>query len=466
MEEFEITSINNQYEIAEKITIDESIFEQFRIYTKLYGASEWGGVCIGYQEDKVFHVLWSSFPPESAKSDSWWWFRKEIFPLVTSNIHKLTSDKKELFKYRPGVWIHTHPGLGVFLSGTDFSSFKYLTSLSPDYLAIVVDPLRNDIIAYNGELVTREPEAPKKELDDEADAKENNTEPVEIKEFKEIEVEIVQPDLSNKVELTFLREFRQVIQSKAAAKQIGDTERILAFIPIEDSELKLNTMAMKVDYLESQLEKMESKLTYSTDIHPEYIVQLQQFAQKRELTGDKIDIPRTFVIKPEGILYVYNETPYRTSANLAKWEKIESVEGDILYDQPTTTAYGYRVRLQVILLTIEHKKSGLFSKRPKDLQILLICQDSKDLYRALIEYMPTASFYKLPPKKEKVEEKDEDSDEVEEADEAEEVEDTEDVGEDEDADEEQDDETEDMEVDAVGNDEDYEFDVDDEEIDD
>jgi proteasome lid subunit RPN8/RPN11 len=351
------------------------------------------------------------------------------------------------------IWsllIHTHPGLGVFLSGTDFSSFKYLTSLSPDYLAVVVDPLRNDIIGYNGELVTRTSEVPDKEPEDESHEKEEVKEPVEIKEFKEIEVEIVRPDLSNEVELAFLKEFRQVIQSKAASKQIGDTEQIHAFIPIEDSELKLNTMAMKVDYLESQLALMETRLTYSTDIHPQNMAWLSQYALTTDLDSEKIDIPRTFVVKPEGILYVYNETPYRTSAKFAKWEDIESVEGLILVEQSTTTPMGYPANLQVILLNIGRRKSGLFSKRPKDLQILLMCIDSKDLFRALIEYMPTSSFYKLPPKKKKVKKEDE------EVDEAEKVEDTE---------EEQDDGTEE-EVDAVGKDEDYEFDVDEEEIDD
>jgi len=43
-------------------------------------------------------------------------------------------------------WIHTHPGIGLFLSGTDISTYKANLDMSPDgrFVAVVVDPLRNE----------------------------------------------------------------------------------------------------------------------------------------------------------------------------------------------------------------------------------------------------------------------------------------------------------------------------------
>jgi len=415
LEELKITSINNQFEIAEKMTIDESIYEQFRIYTKLYGASEWGGVCIGYQEDKTFHVRGIILPPQKIQSGGYCEFRKEIFPLVTKQIIRLTADKKELFNYRSGVWIHTHPGLGVFFSGTDFNSFKYLTALSPDFLAVVVDPISNEVIGYNGKIKTTIEEVPEETVDEETDAKEPDdaetdasakaTEPVEIQEFTEIDIQIVKPDLSNDIELEFLAEFRQAIQSKAAAEEIGDTERIHVFIPIEENELKLNTMSMKVDFLENQLSKMETRPTYSRDLHFETLQQLYGIAHRYRLDPDLV-IPQTLVIKPEGILYIWHETKYRQSAKLVEWNDIEDVEGIIL-EEHATKQLGYPSVLQVIQLKIKHKKPGLFSKRPEDLKLLTLSVDSRDLFRCLVEYQPDTSFFKLPPKKEPVESEEE-----------------------------------------------------------
>ena len=43
-------------------------------------------------------------------------------------------------------WIHTHPGFGLFLSGTDTATYEANLEMSPDnrFVAVVVDPLRNE----------------------------------------------------------------------------------------------------------------------------------------------------------------------------------------------------------------------------------------------------------------------------------------------------------------------------------
>jgi hypothetical protein len=187
---------------------------------------------------------------------------------------------------------------------------------------------------------------------------------------------------------------------------------------------------MKVGFLETKLAEMETRPTYSKDLQYETILQLYQYAQTHKLDPD-IMIPNTLVIKPEGILYVYNESQYRLSAGLVKWDDIENIEGLILLEQ-NRSSQGYPVRLQVIQLTIKRKKSGILSKRPKSLQLLYLCFDSHKLYRTLIEYKSATSFYSLPPKetptKKKEEEEEVDEYEVEaDDDEDDEVEERDDV---------------------------------------
>ncbi|MHA2357017.1 MAG: hypothetical protein ACXADC_17745, partial [Candidatus Thorarchaeota archaeon] len=162
-----MSSMNSeQVEIATEIVIDESIYEQFKVYTKLHGFAEWGGVCIGYQEGQTFYVRGIVLPPQILQSGVYCEFRKEVFPLVTKAVIRLTVERDSFSHYRSGAWIHTHPGFGTFFSGTDFDSFKYLIQFSPEYLAIVVDPIKDEVLGYNGDVITKIKEV-KKKLKDE-----------------------------------------------------------------------------------------------------------------------------------------------------------------------------------------------------------------------------------------------------------------------------------------------------------
>jgi hypothetical protein len=466
-----ISAYDTQIVIPQKITIDESVYEQFKVYTKLHGAQEWGGVCVGYQEGETFHVRGIVLPPQKIQSGAYCEFRKEIFPLVTKQIIRLTSDHKELFHFRSGAWIHTHPGLGVFFSGTDFNSFKYLTQLSPEFLAIVVDPLQNQIIGYNGilettteEIVEEEEEVTAEDVaeidseDDEASEEVKQT-PLKKEEFKEVEISIVKPDLSNPVEMEFLDEFKRVLQSPAAAKEIGDTELIHAYTPMEESAFKLTTLEMKVEYLEGLLSKMETRPVYSKDLSVDWRDHLRDVQETFSLGN--VLIPSTFVIKPEGLLYLWHESKSEMAADIIEWDSIESVDAIIRYERPVATASGYTTMLRSLELDVTRKKTGLFSKRPKGLRLLVLVVDSRDLYRALVEYFPKARMYRDIPRLER-EELDDDGDDDEElaAEDSEEVEDEEDFEEAESDEEDEDDDEDDDDEETV----DIEDDDEDEEV--
>ena len=59
-------------------------------------------------------------------------------------------------------WYHTHPGLGVFLSGTDLFAHRSFFGDQPWYLAVVVDPRSGEqgVFAWEGDRVVRCPGAP------------------------------------------------------------------------------------------------------------------------------------------------------------------------------------------------------------------------------------------------------------------------------------------------------------------
>ncbi|MFW9838216.1 MAG: hypothetical protein ACFFE7_11905 [Candidatus Thorarchaeota archaeon] len=437
------------YDIPQRITIDESVYEQFRVYTKLYGASEWGGVCVGFQEGDTFNVRGIVLPPQKIQSGAYCEFRKEVFPLVTKQIIRLTSDKKELFNFRSGAWIHTHPGFGVFFSGTDFNSFRDLTRLSPDFLGIVVDPINNAIKAFNGNLVSTTEAVTPEEPSEDAELEEVATKSTPKEEFTEVEVEIVQPDINDPVEMEFLHEFRSVMQSPASAREIGDTELINTFIPMEENEFKLSTMSMKVDYLEDLLSRMESRPVYSKDLAADWRRQLM-IVRERFGLRDAL-IPTSFVIKPEGILYIWHETMSHLSADLVEWNTISSIEVKIRLEQDYSN-YGYATVIKVIELVAKRKKSGFFGRRPKDLKLLVLVSDSRDLYRTVVEYFPRATMYRDLPVLEEPEEEEEDETEAEETDAVE----SDDEDKDEDLEDDVDEEVEDDEFEVPDDDEDAE----------
>jgi proteasome lid subunit RPN8/RPN11 len=57
-------------------------------------------------------------------------------------------------------WYHSHPGLGVFLSGTDIFSHSSFFASEPWYIAVVIDPVSREFGAFSwdhGE-ISRSPE--------------------------------------------------------------------------------------------------------------------------------------------------------------------------------------------------------------------------------------------------------------------------------------------------------------------
>ena len=92
------------------------------------------GLLIGKMQGQVLEI-WDAVTGEQ--------YGKQGFVELNEEIQAEVAEK--LQKERKGLtivgWYHSHPGLGVFLSGTDISTQKIYQKLYPKAVALVIDPL-------------------------------------------------------------------------------------------------------------------------------------------------------------------------------------------------------------------------------------------------------------------------------------------------------------------------------------
>lgn len=135
-------------EIFEKIHFERSVYEQFLEYTRRFSKNEWGGLLIGIQNDGELYCVAAVIPPQKNQSRVFCEFNRELFPVIYNCFEKIEEQfgSKELEII---AWIHTHPDLGVFFSGTDQDTINYLVKLNPALFAMVVDPVQREFLAVN-----------------------------------------------------------------------------------------------------------------------------------------------------------------------------------------------------------------------------------------------------------------------------------------------------------------------------
>lgn len=372
-----MTTTENQIVIPEKVIFNKSAFEQFKFYTKLYSKTEWGGLCIGYQVEDAFYVRAIVLPPQKTQSKGYCEFRKELFPLITKNLIKLQNKFKGFYNYRIGVWIHTHPGFGVFFSGTDVSTFEYLTKMSPDYIGVVVDPVQNQVVGYNSR--TREQEV-EPVVVDEALEIEDYYEP--YISFEKIEVVKTDFEVENaEEEGQFLEELTQVLSTPQAAKEIADTNLIEVFIPLEKRDHQIRTMLLRIKYLEQELGNFRHLLEFR-EHQGKQVKELADWYLESPIKYTGVQIPLEIVIQEKGIKFNVYNTQNQVIAKHMKWDNIEDLEVILLVQSPVPE-YGYTIYM--ILLQITEKKKGFFAK-PTTTRLLLYTNKYARLQRTLLEF--------------------------------------------------------------------------------
>jgi hypothetical protein len=70
---------------------------------------------------------------------------------------ELTPRRRSLAQHQVVGWYHSHPGIGVFLSGADRDLHDAHFSAFPWYVAVVADPVGGDlgVFGYDGGVMTR-----------------------------------------------------------------------------------------------------------------------------------------------------------------------------------------------------------------------------------------------------------------------------------------------------------------------
>ena len=140
--------------------VPRSIIDQTKSFTAPRGRMEMGGLLFGHVDEQGRNVCVTGiFPKQTRSTPSYCEFDGKwlaIGAAAALRANEAYPDDKSP-DIRVIGWIHTHPGLTVFLSGTDVSTFKKNMRFCPDgrFIAVVVDPLTDEAGVFNTPEETR-----------------------------------------------------------------------------------------------------------------------------------------------------------------------------------------------------------------------------------------------------------------------------------------------------------------------
>ena len=139
----------------------DHIIEQAAAFTAPRGRLEMGGVLIGHVDENGANVTVTGFFPEQIEeTPGYCMFDGKWMAIAAAACDYANSTVESKGPpIRVIGWIHTHPDIGIFLSGIDVKTFHELRNQCPErrFVAVVVDPLRNEHGVFNTE---RQPNRP------------------------------------------------------------------------------------------------------------------------------------------------------------------------------------------------------------------------------------------------------------------------------------------------------------------
>jgi len=123
----------------EKCVLENSAWARLHGWLESFEGTEKGGVGLGLRNGNDVNILAFLWPRQLQRSAVACEFDPtDLVPLVV-----LLDDLAEKHSLKTPIavnsWIHTHPRLGIFLSGTDQDTVKQLSYFDPDILAVVFD---------------------------------------------------------------------------------------------------------------------------------------------------------------------------------------------------------------------------------------------------------------------------------------------------------------------------------------
>ena len=130
--------------------VPRSIIEQAKAFTAPRGRLEMGGLLFGHVDGEGRNVcVVGLFPKQTEASPGYCEFEGKWMAVAAAAAGRANDSVQdpeggsETPTIRVIGWIHTHPGLDIFLSGIDVATYRQNMEYSPDgrFIAVVVDPL-------------------------------------------------------------------------------------------------------------------------------------------------------------------------------------------------------------------------------------------------------------------------------------------------------------------------------------
>ena len=135
-------------EVSEAV-VPVSLVDQAEAFTAPRGHMEMGGLLIGHVDEQGRNVcVVGIFPEQIQETPSYCEFDGKWMAIcaAAADYANTQIDSEDTPNLRVIGWIHTHPGLGLFLSGTDIKTYEDNLNMTMDdrFVAVVVDPLKGD----------------------------------------------------------------------------------------------------------------------------------------------------------------------------------------------------------------------------------------------------------------------------------------------------------------------------------
>ena len=132
------------------------IIEQTTAFTLPRGRLEMGGLLIGHIDSEGNNTVVCGFFPRQDEATSGYCEFHGSFTAIASAACDYANEKAgggHTPDLRVIGWIHTHPDIGIFLSGIDINTFRSLRQVSFEQrcVAVVVDPIRKQHGVFTSE---------------------------------------------------------------------------------------------------------------------------------------------------------------------------------------------------------------------------------------------------------------------------------------------------------------------------
>jgi len=122
-----------------KCVLENSAWARMHDWLETFEGTEKGGVGLGFRNGNDINILAFLWPRQLQRSAVACEFDpRDLVPLVLM-LDDLAEKHSLADPIGVNSWIHTHPRLGIFLSGTDQDTVKQLSYFDPNILAVVFD---------------------------------------------------------------------------------------------------------------------------------------------------------------------------------------------------------------------------------------------------------------------------------------------------------------------------------------